>query len=187
MFISVVFLHITSLTSNSSYITLVNTLPITNVNKNAKKLIDINPNDDNVTNKATIIYSIFNTFSIIIFLNVRKSYNHPRNPVNFPSFFLLKNVKYNTNLQGIISQKGIVVQDIEPYEVGVVKLNGEEWSAISKDKVKIKKGSIVEVVQIEGVKLIVKEVSNINLDLENNKKNKDSISREIDIKIKTSK
>ena len=97
------------------------------------------------------------------------------------------NVKYNTNLQGIISQKGIVVQDIEPYEVGVVKLNGEEWSAISKDKVKIKKGSIVEVVQIEGVKLIVKEVSNINLDLENNKKNKDSISREIDIKIKTSK
>ena len=38
MFISVVFLHITSLTSNSSYITLVNTLPITNVNKNAKKL-----------------------------------------------------------------------------------------------------------------------------------------------------
>ena len=96
-----------------------------------------------------------------------------------------KNVKYNTNLQGIISQKGIVVQDIEPYEV--VKLNGEEWSAISKDKVKIKKGSIVEVVQIEGVKLIVKEVSNINLDLENNKKNKDSISREIDIKIKTSK
>ncbi len=42
-------------------------------------------------------------------------------------------------------------------------------------------------VQIEGVKLIVKEVSNINLDLENNKKNKDSISREIDIKIKTSK
>ena len=98
-----------------------------------------------------------------------------------------KNVKYNTNLQGIISQKGIVVQDIEPYEVGVVKLNGEEWSAISKDKVKIKKGSIVEVLQIEGVKLIVKEVSNINLDLENNKKNKDSISREIDIKIKTSK
>ena len=98
-----------------------------------------------------------------------------------------KNVKYNTNLQGIISQKVIVVQDIEPYEVGVVKLNGEEWSAISKDKVKIKKGSIVEVVQIEGVKLIVKEVSNINLDLENNKKNKDSISREIDIKIKTSK
>ena len=98
-----------------------------------------------------------------------------------------KNVKYNTNLQGIISQKGIVVQDIEPYEVGVVKLNGEEWSAISKDKVKIKKGSIVEVVQIEGVKLIVKEVRNINLDLENNKKNKDSISREIDIKIKTSK
>ena len=97
-----------------------------------------------------------------------------------------KNVKYNTNLQGIISQKGIVVQDIEPYEVGIVKLNGEEWSAISKDKVKIEKGKIVEVIQIEGVKLIVREVSNINLDLDNNKDDTDSISREIDIKIKTS-
>lgn len=97
-----------------------------------------------------------------------------------------KNVKYNTNLQGIISQKGIVVQDIELYEVGIVKLNGEEWSAISKDKVKIEKGKIVEVIQIEGVKLIVREVSNINLDLDNNKDDTDSISREIDIKIKTS-
>ena len=97
-----------------------------------------------------------------------------------------KNVKYNTNLQGIISQKGFVVQDIEPYEVGIVKLNGEEWSAISKDKVKIEKGKIVEVIQIEGVKLIVREVSNINLDLDNNKDDTDSISREIDIKIKTS-
>ena len=67
-----------------------------------------------------------------------------------------------------------------------VKLNGEEWSAISKDKVKIEKGKIVEVIQIEGVKLIVREVSNINLDLDNNKDDTDSISREIDIKIKTS-
>ncbi|MGM9531580.1 NfeD family protein, partial [Intestinibacter sp.] len=43
-----------------------------------------------------------------------------------------REVKYNTNLQGIISQKAIVVEDIEPYESGVVKLNGEEWTAISK-------------------------------------------------------
>ena len=95
-----------------------------------------------------------------------------------------KNVKYNTNLQGIISQKAIVIKDIEPYETGIVKLNGEEWTAISKDEVKIEKGRIVEVVEIEGVKLIVREVSDINLDLE---EQPDSVSKEIDIKIKTSK
>ena len=94
-----------------------------------------------------------------------------------------KNVKYNTNLQGIISQKAIVIKDIEPYETGIVKLNGEEWTAISKDEVKIEKGKIVEVVEIEGVKLIVREVSDINLDLE---EQSDSVSKEIDIKIKTS-
>lgn len=69
-----------------------------------------------------------------------------------------KRVKYNTNLQGIISQKAVVINDIEPYGSGLVKLNGEEWTAVSKDEVKIEKGKIVEVIEIEGVKLIVKEV-----------------------------
>ena len=93
-----------------------------------------------------------------------------------------KDVKYNTNLQGIISQKAIVTQTIEPYETGVAKLNGEEWTAMSKDETRI-----VEVVAIEGVKLIVKEVSEELLEGEPIKENKDSISKEIDIKIKTSK
>ena len=35
-------------------------------------------------------------FSITNFLNVKKSYIHPRNPVYFPSFFFDKNVKYRT-------------------------------------------------------------------------------------------
>ena len=74
-----------------------------------------------------------------------------------------KNVKYNTNLQGIISQKAMVIEDIEPYESGVVKLNGEDWTAISKDELKIEKGKVVEIIEIEGVKLIVREVTSPNL------------------------
>ena len=74
-----------------------------------------------------------------------------------------KNVKYNTNLQGIISQKAMVIEDIEPYESGVVKLNGEEWTAISKVELKIEKGKVVEIIEIEGVKLIVREVTSPNL------------------------
>ena len=74
-----------------------------------------------------------------------------------------REVKYNTNLQGIISQKAIVVEDIEPYESGVVKLNGEEWTAVSKDELKIEKGKVVEIIEIEGVNLIVREVTSTNL------------------------
>ena len=74
-----------------------------------------------------------------------------------------REVKYNTNLQGIISQKAIVVEDIEPYESGVVKLNGEEWTAVYKDELKIEKGKVVEIIEIEGVKLIVREVTSTNL------------------------
>ena len=37
--------------------------------------------------------SIFNNVSKNIFLNDKKSYNHPTNPLNFPSFFLLRNKK----------------------------------------------------------------------------------------------
>ena len=93
---SVVFLQITNVTRNNSYPTLAAIFPNTNVIKNAMKLVDISANDPNVINIAAIKYKIFSKFSIIIFLNVKKSYIHPKNPVNFPSFFLLKNVKYNT-------------------------------------------------------------------------------------------
>ena len=69
-----------------------------------------------------------------------------------------KDVKYDTNLQGLISCKGIVLKDINPYEVGIVKLKGEDWSAISNDNSVIVSGKPVEVLKIEGVKLVVKEV-----------------------------
>ena len=58
---------------------------------------------------------------------------------------------------------------------------------MSKDGTRIEAGKLVEVVAIEGVKLIVKEVSEELLEGEPIKENKDSISKEIDIKIKTSK
>ena len=58
---------------------------------------------------------------------------------------------------------------------------------MSKDETRIEAGKLVEVVAIEGVNLIVKEVSEELLEGEPIKENKDSISKEIDIKIKTSK
>ncbi|WP_243238661.1 NfeD family protein [Romboutsia sp. 1001713B170207_170306_H8] len=67
-----------------------------------------------------------------------------------------KNHKYETNLQGILSKKGVVKEEILPYKTGIVSIDGEDWSAIGINNEKIEPGSTVDIVKIEGVKLIVK-------------------------------
>ena len=59
-----------------------------------------------------------------------------------------------TNLDRIIGSTGIVTEDINPYDIGEVKVDGKRWSAISKEE--IKSGSKVEILAIDGVKLQVK-------------------------------
>lgn len=71
-----------------------------------------------------------------------------------------ENYKYETNLQGILSKKGIVKEEILPYKTGLVTINGEEWSAVGINNEKIEKGSTIEVIKIEGVKLVVKSATN---------------------------
>ena len=69
-----------------------------------------------------------------------------------------KDYKYNTNLQAIINKKGIVKETIYPNKIGIVIIEGESWSAISYDNEKIDKDETVEVLKIEGVKVIVKKI-----------------------------
>ena len=71
-----------------------------------------------------------------------------------------KNYKYETNLQGILSKRWVVREDILPYKTGIVIVNGEEWSAIGVNNETIEKGTTVEVIKIEGVKLVVKSTTN---------------------------
>lgn len=71
-----------------------------------------------------------------------------------------ENYKYNTNLQAIISKQGIVREEISPNKTGIVVVEGEEWTAISMDNEYIEKGSTVEIIKIEGVKLVVKYSTN---------------------------
>lgn len=80
--------------------------------------------------------------------------------VIFTKYFVDKDkgFKYNTNLQGIQQKKGIVKQEIPPYRTGIVTLSGEEWTAISADNEKIEIGKVVEVIAIEGVKLVVRAI-----------------------------
>lgn len=91
-----------------------------------------------------IIFSIISTLMLIIatkkFIKQDKEY------------------KYNTNLQAIINKKGIVKETIYSNKVGIVTVEGEDWSAISYDNETIDKDQIVEVLKIEGVKVVVKKI-----------------------------
>ena len=64
-----------------------------------------------------------------------------------------------TNTYSLINKRGIVTIDINPIEgSGQVKVNGEVWSAKSDDESKISKDTEIEVLAVDGVKLIVKPV-----------------------------
>ena len=67
----------------------------------------------------------------------------------------LKIGKEKTNVDRVIGMSGVVTKSIEKHEYGRVKVDGKSWMATS-DK-NIKEGTEVEILKIEGAKLIVKE------------------------------
>ena len=62
----------------------------------------------------------------------------------------------NTNAFSIIGKKALVIKEINSHSVGQIKINGEVWSAESENAETIPEGSEVEILQIKGVKAIVK-------------------------------
>ena len=64
-----------------------------------------------------------------------------------------------TNSYSVINKHGIVTIDINPIEaVGQVKVNGEIWSAKTEDGTILTKGTEIEVIKIDGVKLVVSPI-----------------------------
>ena len=62
-----------------------------------------------------------------------------------------------TNAFSIIGKKAVVTNDIDPIQgKGQIKVGSETWSAESEDQSKITKDTEVEIVNITGVKAIVK-------------------------------
>jgi len=60
------------------------------------------------------------------------------------------------NLDRVIGKIGVVTENITPLEVGEVKVDGKRWSATSNEE--IKKDSKVEILSIDGVKLLVRKM-----------------------------
>lgn len=67
--------------------------------------------------------------------------------------------KTNTNVYSIIGKKALVIKTIDPiHSVGQIKLNGEVWTAESDNQQIIEEGTEVEILEIKGVKAIVKSI-----------------------------
>ena len=64
-----------------------------------------------------------------------------------------------TNADMVIGKEALVTEDIDNVEAtGAVSVGGEVWTARSADGGRIKSGTVVSVLRIEGVKLIVEPV-----------------------------
>ena len=69
---------------------------------------------------------------------------------------MLKQHRESTNLDRVIGMKGIVTEEIKKLSTGEVKVDGKRWTAYADNKISVQ--STVEVLEINGVKLKVKEV-----------------------------
>lgn len=67
----------------------------------------------------------------------------------------------NTNTDVVLNSKGVVLEDINPINgKGLVRIAKEVWTAESYDNSLIPKDSIIKVVNIKGVRVIVKKEEN---------------------------
>jgi len=89
----------------------------------------------------------FAVITLIVFILSRK----------FSKKFISSNYE-DTNVKALIGKTGKVTEKIPANEKGYVKIGGEEWSAVSKDKIEIPKDTRIKVNDIEGNKVIVTTV-----------------------------
>ena len=113
--------------------------------------------------------AIFVVVSALLIIFVRK----------YAKRLLLKNMNEKTNLDSIVGKHFRVVEETTFEKNGTVKINDVVWSIMGENQETIEKGSIIEVLRVEGNKLIVKKVEEI----ENSKKEKKDNLQETDNKL----
>lgn len=91
----------------------------------------------------------------------------------FVNKFVNKDKVVATNAYSIIGKKGIVTKEINPIlGTGQIKVNGEVWSAKTLLEEIIPENAEVEITEIDGVKAVVKVISNVN-----SKKEKEAVTK----------
>ncbi|TCT14689.1 membrane protein implicated in regulation of membrane protease activity [Natranaerovirga pectinivora] len=72
---------------------------------------------------------------------------------------VLKIGKTKTNYESIIGKEGVVTEEINNLKgVGVVKVDGNTWTARGKTNEIIERDSVIKVAEVIGVKLIVEKI-----------------------------
>lgn len=64
--------------------------------------------------------------------------------------------KEKTNVEGLAGMKAKVLQDVEPMGTGLIKVNGQEWTAVTDGDKSIGAGAVVEILEVRGVKAVVR-------------------------------
>lgn len=78
----------------------------------------------------------------------------------FVKRFVKNNDTAPTNVYSIIGKRGKVTEEIDNIQgTGIVKVAGEEWSAICNGNTTIPKGTEVEVLEVRGVKVLVEPIN----------------------------
>jgi membrane protein implicated in regulation of membrane protease activity len=66
-----------------------------------------------------------------------------------------------TNVEALVGKTGRVTEDIDDrLDSGRVLVGGDDWKAVSPDGTVIEKNSKVEIIRVEGAKVVVKSIQN---------------------------
>ena len=76
--------------------------------------------------------------------------------------WLFKNTNSKTNVDALIGEKHRLLETTDFETLGKIKIKDIDWSVMGEKQQTIEKGSVVEIVKIEGNKLIVKPVATDN-------------------------
>ena len=79
----------------------------------------------------------------------------------FKKVFKINVSKKVSNVYAFQGKNGVVVSEITEFQNGLVKVDGSNWSAKSEDGQSIPVGTAVEVLSVDGVKLIVKVIEKL--------------------------
>ncbi len=97
---------------------------------------------------------------------------------------LFKNMNAKTNVDSLVGKTYRLLEDTDFEHIGSVKVNDVIWTAISEDGKLLKKGSLVEIVNVDGNKLVVKKSSKAENEERNTKDentDKETIQEKTDI------
>lgn len=70
----------------------------------------------------------------------------------------LRGQSFATNADSLIGRRAVLAEAIDEDKWGLIRINGTSWSATTADQSELPKGTRVEIVAIEGVKLIVRKI-----------------------------